>query len=295
MIGTVIVPLDGSDLAERALVYGLSIADKSGAPLLLFRSLPYGADEPSMTEARNYLRRVAERLTGRVQMEVVRGRAADAIVDMTEQVLQPIIVMTTHGRGGVHRWMTGSVADKVVRLSHHPVLLVRVGHEVPESLTMRRILVPLDGTPYSEQALSYAVEIARLYECELHLVRVVDTPSAYGILSRNMETAITGDILDEIIAGMRSEVDAYLEAKSRELAEQRINVTTRALEGYPGQTLVDYERSGLFELVVMATAGRAGFSRVVFGSVAERMLKLGRTPVMMVRPSDEDMSTELES
>jgi nucleotide-binding universal stress UspA family protein len=286
MIGTVVVPLDGSELAERAIPYGAAIADRSGAPLLLVLVARIGADEPEMTECRNYLRKTAANLPGRVQFEVERGRPAEKAIEIAKEAGDPIIVMSTRGHGGIRRWMTGSVADEVVRTAGVPVLLIRGDKEVPEAsqLQILSILLPVDGSPYSESAIAYAVEIARLFGSTIHVLRVVDTPSAYAMLSRHMEAVATGDILDEIIASMRREATEYVEELAETLRSEGINVKTVVLEGYPGEQVIEHERRGFYQLVIMATAGRSGVSRVVFGSVAERVLKMGRTPVMMIRP-----------
>jgi nucleotide-binding universal stress UspA family protein len=286
MIGTVVVPLDGSELAERAIPYGAAIADRSGAPLLLVLVARIGADEPEMTECRNYLRMTAANLPGRVQFEVERGRPAEKAIEIAKEAGDPIIVMSTRGHGGIRRWMTGSVADEVVRTAGVPVLLIRGDKEVPEAsqLQILSILLPVDGSPYSESAIAYAVEIARLFGSTIHVLRVVDTPSAYAMLSRHMEAVATGDILDEIIASMRREATEYVEELAETLRSEGINVKTVVLEGYPGEQVIEHERRGFYQLVIMATAGRSGVSRVVFGSVAERVLKMGRTPVMMIRP-----------
>jgi nucleotide-binding universal stress UspA family protein len=292
MIGTVVVPLDGSELAERAIPYGAAIADRSGAPLLLVRVAQIGADEPEMAECRNYLRKTAANLTGRVQFEVERGRPAEKAVEIAKEAGDPIIVMSTRGRGGIRRWMTGSVADEVARTAGVPVLLIRGDKEVPESsqLQIRSILLPVDGSPYGESVIAYAVEIARIFGSTIHVLRVVDTPSAYAMLSRHMEAVATGDILDEIIASMRREATEYVEELSETLKSEGVDVETVVLEGYPGEQVIEHERRGFYQLVIMATAGRSGVSRVVFGSVAERVLKMGRTPVMMIRPLESGRS-----
>jgi nucleotide-binding universal stress UspA family protein len=285
MIGTVVVPLDGSELAERALKYAIAIAQRCDAQILLVRVTRIGADDPEMVDARNYLRKVGGSLPIPFQFQVERGRPAETVVRIARETTNPTIVMSTHGRGGIHRWMTGSVADKVVRSAGVPVLLVRGDVELPETaLQLHTILVPVDGSKYSETALAYAVELARAFGSTLHVLRVVDTPSAYAMLSRHMETAATGNILEEILGSMRQEASEYLEKLAEVLKQDGIEVKTVMFEGYPGEQLIDYERQGYFQLVVMATAGRSGVSRVVFGSVAERVLKLGRSPVMMIRP-----------
>jgi nucleotide-binding universal stress UspA family protein len=290
MIGTVVVPLDGSELAERALGYATGIADRMNAPILLVGVVPVASDESEKNETRAYLRSVEKRLDGRVQIAVERGRPAEAITEVARLSAESLIVMSTHGRGGIHRWMVGSVAEEVVRTAGMPVLLVRGDKEVPRELMVANILAPVDGSEYAEAALDYAVELARAFGATIHLLRVVDTPSAYAMLSRHMETAATGDILDEIIKSMREETDDYLEKLAQQVASRGVSVRTVSLEGYPGEKLIEHERQGFFQLVVMATAGRSGVSRVVFGSVAERVLKLGRSPVILIRPTDTNGS-----
>lgn len=289
MIGTVIVPLDGSELSERALNIAEAIAGRTSSDLLIARVGRIGADEPEMEQIRKYLKARASNVSGKVATFTDRGRPAQSIIELAHQHVDPIIVMSTHGRGGIHRWMTGSVAEEVVRGAGVPVLLVRGDQEIPsaEKIELRSILLPVDGSRYSESAIDYAVELARLFGSTLHLIRVVDTPSAYGMLSRHMETAATGDILDEIIDSMRDEANAYIDQLAERLSSEGVQVRKTVVEGFPGEQLIEHERRGFFQLVVMATAGRSGVSRVVFGSVAERMLKLGRSPVMMVRPPDE--------
>jgi nucleotide-binding universal stress UspA family protein len=286
MIGTIIVPLDGSELSERALKIGEAMAHRSDADLLLVRIGRIGADEPEMATIRAYLQQKAAECSGKVATFTDRGRPATSIIDLAHRHVDPIVVMSTRGRGGIHRWMAGSVADEVVRGAEIPVLLVRGDQEILDagSLDLRSILLPVDGSPYSESAIDYAIELAKLFGSTIHLLRVVDTPSAYGMLSRHMETAATGDLLDEIIESMRNEANVYVEEISARIRDSGVEVKTTVLEGFPGEQLVEHERRGFFQLVVMATAGRSGVSRVVFGSVAERVLKMGRSPVMMIRP-----------
>jgi nucleotide-binding universal stress UspA family protein len=145
----VLVPLDGSELAEVALPHAITMAKPTGATVTLLRILEPSVPGPAMggqeglyiepefwqklqqdrlNEARSYLERVAARLTSeglRAQIEVRRGSAADVIVDTAKELGADLIVMATHGRSGIGRWMLGSVADRVVRASHLPVLLIR--------------------------------------------------------------------------------------------------------------------------------------------------------------------------
>ncbi|ACZ39710.1 universal stress protein [Sphaerobacter thermophilus] len=284
MIGTVIVPLDGSELAEEALPFAAAIAERSGAPLHLMRVI--APDEPASAEeeARTYLRGKARSYGDRVQISIRIGDAAEQIVDGAEEMIDPVIVMTTRGRSGIGRWIYGSVAERVVRGAGVPVLLIRSGMAQPEGGTFRRIMVPLDGSAYAEAALSYAVQIARAFDAELSLVRVAETTQIYAMLTPPAQTPPAVESLNEVVAQLIADANAYLAKVGERLQGEGLRVRTQTLEGIAAEQLLAYEQEEDIDLVVMATHGRSGFSRLVFGSVAERVLKLGKTPVMMVKP-----------
>jgi nucleotide-binding universal stress UspA family protein len=193
--------------------------------------------------------------------------------------------MSTHGRGGVRRWITGSVANQVVRLSRDPVLLIRSGQEMPREVKLTAILAPVDGSESAEQAAVLASDIARAFESRVHLVRVVDTPTVYGMMGRHPDVATSGEIFEDVIESLKSEALMYVDDLATRLAAYGISVKPVVIEGFAGEQLLEYERANYFQLVVMSTSGRTGVSRAVFGSVAERVLKLGRSPVLMIGPA----------
>lgn len=292
MIGTVVVPLDGSPLAEEALPYAAAIAERSQAPLHLLRVIPPDAPAAAEEEARRYLREKARTFGDRVQLSVHIGHPAEQIIDSAAEMSDPIIVMTTRGRSGIGRWIYGSVADQVVRAAEVPVLLIRSGMPRRATDTFRRILVPLDGSAYAEAALPVAVQLARAFDAELVLVRVAETSQIYRTLTPTAPTPIAVETLDEIAAQVRSEARSYLHQVAERLQREGVRVQSEVLEGFPTEQLLAYERDQTVDLVVMATHGRSGVSRLVFGSVAERILRLGQTPVMMVKPTGELASAD---
>lgn len=287
MIGTVIVPLDGSELAEQALPYAEAIARKSSAPLHLMRVVPPDAPASTENEARTYLREQAKAYGDRVQISIRMGHPADQIVDGSDEMIDPIIVMTTHGRSGIGRWLYGSVADRVVRGSGAPVLLIRSGTEDGRADTVRTVMVSLDGSVHSEAALPYGKEIARAFDAELVLVRVAETTQLYGMLGSEPMAPASADTFNEIGQRLVQEAQDYLAAVAEPLRKEGVNVRTETLEGFAADQLLALEREMPIDLIVMATHGRSGLGRLVFGSVAERILKVGTTPVMMIKPKGE--------
>lgn len=287
MIGTVVVPLDGSQLAEEALPYAAAIAQRSSAPLHLLRVVPSDANGAAQEEARAYLQGKARELGDRVQVSIGVGDPAEQIIDRAAEMADPMIVMTTHGRSGIGRWLYGSVADRVVRSAEAPVLLIRSGLARAGQAVVRSILVALDGSTYAEAALAYAVDLAKVFDAELQLVRVAETAQVYAMLTPESQTPAAAEAINEVIDRLDDEAREYLTTVADRLRSEGLRVKTETLEGFPAEQLLAFEREAGTDLTVMATHGRSGIARLVFGSVAERILKLGQTPVMVIQPKGE--------
>jgi nucleotide-binding universal stress UspA family protein len=284
-IASVLVPLDGSELAEQALAFGRAIAQQFDAPLHVVSVIPLGMGVEIVDAMRDYLHQIAIESPILLKYNVRRGSPTEQILMHAGELTDPIIVMSTHGRGGVRRWITGSVANQVVRMSRDPVLLVRSGQEVPETVSLGAVMAPVDGSIHSERAAEFATVIAKAFGGGVHLVRVVDTPTVYGMMGRHPDVSASGEIFADIVESMTQEAQAYLDNLAERLRASGVQVRTVLLEGFAGEQLLEYERSQYFQVVVMSTSGRSGVNRAVFGSVAERVLKMGRSPVLMLGPA----------
>jgi nucleotide-binding universal stress UspA family protein len=291
MFTTLLVPVDGSELAERALPHALALADSSGARLLLLRSA-FGHVRPggdparvrlaALAEAEGYLEELAARLrtpTRTIDTVAHYGDAADAIADEVTDKQVGLIVMSTHGRSGFGRWLFGSVADAVLRHATVPVLLIpptcaRVwGHG-----GARRIVVPLDGSPLAETALEPAVTFARHFDAALALVRVIATP--YEPLA--VEAAAYTPVDDE---AELAEARAYLETLAAPLRAAGLAVTARAEVGIPATSIATAATEEDAMLIALATHGRGGVGRLVLGSVATGTIQRSEVPLLLVRPA----------
>lgn len=285
MIKSVLVPLDGSELAEQALGYAIPIATRHEATLHLVFVIRKDADASEDDNAREYLSNIANQIDVYAQTHVRLGTPADEIIDTSDELEDPLIVMTTHGRTGIGRWIYGSVADKVVHAAESPVLLLRSGAGELEGGNIQRIVAPVDGSAYSEAALNFAKSMSKIFDSELHVVRVAETSSLYSSLGYETYAPGAGQPMSDVVEYMVNETHKYISKVTRELRDQGYNVQGAVLEGFAGEELIGYERKVEPQLVVMATRGRSGFDRFIFGSVAERILKSGKTPVLMVKPS----------
>jgi nucleotide-binding universal stress UspA family protein len=212
-----------------------------------------------------------------VETFVAQGDAAQAIVNVAASRRAGLIVMTTHGRSGLGRWLYGSVADGVLRRAPVPVLLVPATCEHPwPGGRPRRVLVPLDGSAYAEEALAPAARLARAAGTELRLLRVVELPlHPYGEGYVYVGYDPTLDL-----AGARE----YLGTVAARLAAEGLEVTVRTDFGAPGQVIGEHARVAGADLVAMATHGHTGLTRVVLGSVAAATLQRANRPTLLVRP-----------
>jgi nucleotide-binding universal stress UspA family protein len=295
MYQTILVPLDGSDLAERALPYAETLARASGARLLLLRAVQVPAvpgRDPLQTQTRavqaaeRYLAAVAARLAGRGILEtaVFYGDAAQAILEEAALRKADLIVMATHGRSGLGQLLYGSVAKAVLARSPVPVLLVRAWHEATALSrdAPRRFLVPLDGSSFAEAALPVAHDLVASIGGELLLFQALPPPSQY---------------VGEALAAPLTELAAPV-AEARALAYLH-QVRARWVERYGGAPPAVVVRAGPpaeaidaacqefgVALVVMATHGRTGLARLLLGSVADELLRRGRVPLLLVRPGE---------
>ncbi|MCX7622483.1 MAG: universal stress protein [Thermomicrobium sp.] len=286
MIASVVVPLDGSELAEAALPYGKALAERFGASLYLVRVVDIEAPADVAAGARDYLAKVAERLGVPAEITVRYGDPAAEIIDLVLELPDPAIAMTTHGRSGLGRWLYGSVADRVVRGAGVPVLLIRSSMPQREPGVVRSILLPVDGSTLAEAAVPYAKELARRFDATIHLVRVAETPEIYSLLSVPAGVPASAEVLDQLAQQMIETATTYVNELAERLRGEGLRVEAHVLEGIAPEQLLAFERERQPDLVVMATHGRSGLSRVVFGSVAERLLREGTVPLLLIRPPE---------
>jgi nucleotide-binding universal stress UspA family protein len=264
----VLVPLDGSSEAEQALPYAEALA-APGCQLILLEVGEDPDDEFALLE---------RHAASCAHLETASGDPAEQILRVVRDLGVGMIVMTTHGRGALDRLAFGSVADAVTRHSPVPVMVVRPG-ELPPQPVMRRLAVPLDGSSLSESALPFAQSLARRLGVPVRLVTAIDpvslVPSAVA-----PALAFDAEIYDETLATLRTEATSWLTEASEKLREAGIEASWEILDGSPYAAITDALKAG--DVVVMASHGRGGVRRMLLGSVAEKLIREGKAPVMLV-------------
>jgi nucleotide-binding universal stress UspA family protein len=270
----VVVPLDGSPLAEVALPYAEELVGKTGSEMVLLSVLP--TDEPEEYHNLNsYMEKTLDITMQQVQKytDGLRncdigtatriGNPAEGILNYVDKGRFCLLVMATHGRSGISRWAIGSVADKVVRsTTRQPLLLIRAKGAHPD-LRARRIfkkaLLPLDGTTESEAVMNVVTNIAARLGMEIILLRVLP--------KRNHEL---------------SDVENYLKEWCRKLKEAGIFSRYEVRTGAPAEQIIDLADETACDIVAMTTHTHMGNIRPL-GSITQKVLLAGNTPLLLVR------------
>ena len=300
MFTRIVVPLDGSALAEHALPLAERLAQACAATArLVFVHQPVpisalppdvagtaaGYDRYARAMEENYLRTTAARIgaaTGiTVTWALLDGPIGRTLAAEAAESGADLVVMTTHGRGAVSRFWMGSVADELVRTLDIPVLLVRADTPTDRILP-RRILVPLDGSARSETALDFAARLAKLSGGTVELLQVVPPVVPIVLDGSPMTPAVITPPNDELLSTSAAE---YLESRAAWLRADGIEVATTVVsDSSPARAIVDTaERDGI-DLVAIATHGAGGLRRMVLGSVTDKVLRASARPLLVFRP-----------
>jgi nucleotide-binding universal stress UspA family protein len=297
---SILVPLDGSKLAEEALPLAQAIAERANGklklvlvhePVIWMEPGPgYAKVELAMQKAdREYLRsvtaRVRERLGRRVSSAMLQGISpAQTLATHIRELGTDLVIMTTHGRGGFRRAWLGSVTDQLIRTSEIPVLVVGSGEDgaAPPSTELTEIMVTLDGSPLAEAALEPAAELARLWDAEISLVQVVRPV----ILSSGPHLTFPAGYSEHATAIRRESAQDYIKDLAERLRESGIRATGVAvIGGAVPETLIDLAAPERVKLLALATHGLGGVRRLMLGSVADKLVRGSKVPVLVIRPT----------
>ncbi len=298
MFERILVPLDGSRLAERALQPAVSLATAPDHELFLLRVpeaktmfepgpsglfdygllWPQQALERSAQESREYLQALSRRVSGsamRLRILLSEGDPASVIVDTASLEGIDLIVMSSHGYSGIARWVMGSVVERVLRAARCPVLIVR--SEQP----IRNVLITLDGSELSERALEPGIELAARLDCPVTLLRSVTDLAMDEGMARQLDLLERG-LGDRLLQHPYRTVESYLERLGRAYRRAGSDPKTVVASGTAASTILDYAARYSVDLIVMATHGRSGVNRWVHGSVTEKVVRASGCSMLIV-------------
>ncbi len=304
-----LVPLDGSELAEVVFPFVKELAGRLSIDVV---PIIVGSQSTSslVPMQRAYIERATQILKEQVEEvqkslktapkpikikgELAAGYAAEEILHYVEENNIDMILMATHGHSGAKRWKIGSVAGKIMSASKIPVLLVHANAPEEESAIkwpIETVLVPLDGSELAESVLphvktfgkqqgSKAVEVVLLRVCEPPTV-----PSYYGPELSGVPLD-WGKYVEQEMIRDKERAKEYLSELEKKFKAKGIRVRSDVIQGKPDDEIVEYANKNNFSLIVMATHGRSGLSRLVYGSVAANLLQGVSSPILLIKPQD---------
>jgi len=282
MLERILIPLDGSGLAESVFTQIRRILFRQDAEIILVQAIDLSpADEPHLKEEREalysraskYLKALEGKLADqgvRVRSRVCEGRAAETVLRVAQEEHATLIAMSTHGRGGIPRLILGSVAEQVLRASPIPVLAVRSlpgngSGSAPvgwSELSFKRILVAIEAGELSLELVPPAIELGRLFESKILLVHVCEGGPACNLPV------------------------PHLTKTYEQFRQAGIEVEPLMMVGTPASGILEACRKHGADLIAIATHGRSGVSRWISGSVAETVLRAAPVPLLIVRAPD---------
>jgi nucleotide-binding universal stress UspA family protein len=296
MYKRMLIPLDGSKVAEQVLPYARFLAKALAVPVELLGVVDPEAlvvvSDPArgrhidmlvaetMSRTAIYLDATARSIQGaQVKVSVGKGKPEDVVIEKAAADKDTMIVMATHGRSGVQRWLLGSVADKVLHGSANHMFLVRATEQGKTDgvAALKTVIAPLDGSPLAETALPCVVDLAKTMKLEVVFMRAYALPPAvtadeYGAYS------------EELLNQLEAEARDYLAAKTREVQQKGVgNVSSVVKIGYGAEEIISLARKTADNFVAMCTHGRSGIKRWVLGSVTERVVRHSGDPVLIIR------------
>jgi nucleotide-binding universal stress UspA family protein len=298
MIRSLLVPLDGSPFGEQALPLAREVARRCHAAVQLAHvhvPVTDACGGPAMAtdlqleqelrdQEREYLEGVARGLAREgttARPALLEGPVVEALHEQALAAGADLVVMTTHGRGPLSRFWLGSVSDQLLRRLPVPLLLVRP-HESAAPAAPRHVLVPLDGSEQAEQVLGPALELARLLGADLTLLRAVEP---VVLPDRHLAGNAAGGIDPDLLRGLEEGARAYLGRVAASLRGLAPRLATRVAVNRRAADAILEEAGGHGNtLVALVTHGRAGLSRVVLGSVADKVIRGSAGPVLVYRP-----------
>jgi len=295
MFRHLLVPLDGSAMAEAAIPVAARFAAHTGASLTLVHVIERNA--PTAVHRERHLVNAEEAeayLAEAIRLPALAGLTvathvhtaevsdvAASIYEHSAELAPDLVVMTTHGRGSARRLIFGAIAQQVIALGTTPVLLVRPSAAVAGPAGLHTILAPIDGDPDHEKSLPVAAELAAAFSCGLHLLMVVP-----GLRHLSGSEAAAGMLLPGATR-LKLEMDTagaeeYVQGRAEELTQSGVAATCEVFRGDPARAIVKSTRRLAGGLVVMGTHGRAGTDAFWAGSVAARVVAHSRAPVLLV-------------
>lgn len=299
MAGTVVVPLDGSEMAEQAVPIAQALAERNNAPIVLLSVVEIAMEFDTWIDAsmvsledevkdwvddrKAYLDEVAARVGGtNITTEIRAGRPSQEIAAYVEGVDDPVLVMASHGRGGIEQVVVGSVAFRIIHDVRCPVIVTRMTDKAadPGAASFSKLLIPVDGSDASASVIDRAVATTGEPRPAVHFLRVMEEPTWSR---RSFNRGLVGQYLE----ATKEEAEQQLTGLAEQLASVGHETTWEVRDGDVTKTILECAAEVGATEIAMATHGRGGLGRALLGSVAQRVLQRSDLPLLLIRPQEK--------
>lgn len=312
MINHILVPLDGSTLAEGVLSHILALAPATSARITLVQVMEYehmgigslGVDPVDWHlrkhKSEKYLDQIADDLQNsglRVEYAILEGNPAEGIIEFARNNNVDLIALSTHGLSGLSGWNVSSVVQKILQRSYKSILLIRAYQPTPaiaQDVLYKRIFVGLDGSPRSEYILPVAMNLARFYHSQLILGTVIQRPQTIRRLPLTREEE---DLIEKIVEKNHQAASHYFEQLKTQFSQEELDLRTDIIVGDNVTAILhDMAEEVTADLVIMAAHGHSGGRRWPYGSVTTSFIAYGHTSLMIMQDlsGDEIQQTHAE-
>jgi len=311
MFDTILVPLDGSQLAECVLPHVVAIAHSFDAEITLLRMLEKNQAGTSAqlfdllnwqinkTKASLYLEKIKVRFQEssiQARTAVMEGLVAEGITEYAQNQEMKLIILSSHGRNGLTQWGISSISQKIILSAQTSLLIVRAHQygvhsgELSETLVYQRILVPLDGSQRAENVLPIVTQLAQFHKSQIHLVQVIQTPE----MARQMPPAPEDiDLSNRVVTRNRDEGERYLEQlKSRSYLEGIAVQTHLITSDNAAVALHQLGEQEHVDLVMLSAHGYSGNHQWPYGSIVNNFILYGKKSLLIAQdlPAREEKS-----
>ncbi|MEZ6143477.1 MAG: universal stress protein [Zavarzinella sp.] len=309
MLKKILVPLDGSAAAQFAIPWAATLAGKWGAELCLTRvfiqPMPYfggegiASGDPSIYEESKVVQKDAiEQQAQAVGQTYPSLQVSGTLIDGSESTAGvlanyaqeqqvDLTVMTTHGKGAFARFWLGSVADSYLKIATGKILLVRADPEQQPTgtPTIKHVVIPLDGSRFAEQALAPGFALAKEFQASVTLLLVLDSvEDIRGLIARINKPGLDLELIERALPAAK----AYVQGVAEQHSHCGLPIEQRVLEHGTASAEILAQAGSPETLIALASHGHGGLSRMLFGSVADKVVRGAVGPVLIVRAADEE-------
>lgn len=296
-INKILYPTDFSNCSKQAFPHALFLARKYSAEFHMLHVVTVRLSdvdelelEPSHLEEYNAslekhakvesdkLIREHKEIANRIINIQKRGNSPSAVIlQYAYKNDMDLIVMGTHGRRGLGYLFLGSVAEEVTRFARRPVYSIREQKLITSVENINRILVPVDFSEYSKQALQYANELCKMYLAELEIMHVIEDKIHPALYATGKSSIF------DIIPDIKEKSSALIQEMFDEISGEKVKFSLRIVKGIPAQEILEHVENNKVDLIVLPTHGTSGLDRFLLGSVAEKIIRRSICPVFIIK------------